>query len=158
MHYLPLIKEIQIEQMKNPLNRYKGVREFYSEAINENCIFHNLGEFANRESKPRPEPFPKSLFPKFTPSRLYPFCGNTYHAKVLPVSLDLAMEICEKFGVDEKTIKIRFQWDHQYAVCPEIKTPFTSFDQLNAARYQTWIKVTPEWLLRELEEMKNAEI
>lgn len=159
MEYLPIIHQIQKEQLQNPLRRYKEVREYYAEAMEENCIFYHLGSFLNHDYMPHREPFPKSLFPPLIAraSPLLMLFNPTFY-RVLPITLKLAEEICEKYRVTGQNIKSGFEWDHHYAVCPEIKVPLTSIQESEEARHKEWIKVTPQWALNAVQEFNNPEI
>lgn len=156
MNYLPLILQIQKEQLKNPLRRYKEVREFYAKATKVACIFYNFFSFSSFNCEPRHEPFPKSLFSKISLSH-YSIFEIPYHTKIAPVTLELAIKVCGKYSANEKNIVKGFEWDHCYAVCPEIITPLTNIEQLAEAECGKWIQVTPKWVIGTLEEFNDPD-
>lgn len=156
MNYrIPLLR-IQSEQFKNPLHRYKKVREFYAEAINDNCVFHNLYSFPSENNDPLSEPFPKSLLPKYYGGHglIDSLMSHQYYS-VIPISFELALEICKRHKVAESSLQKAFSWDHFYSVCPTITSPLSTLEQINKAWNEEWIKFTPEWWHQAVAELND---
>lgn len=74
---------------------------------------------------------------------------------MLPITIELAIKVCEKDAVREKDILHGFSWNHFYSVCPEIKKPISRFEDLEIAHNAHWLNMVPDWFKKHLEEIKN---